>query len=462
MKRYRFDRRGPLAIAAASLGQEFDAAPAPAVGQQGPIGIVPIRGPLTHHSDGVWDSYDAIKSRVALALASQATCVVLDIDSPGGDVSGCFEASSEIMAMAAAAGKPLYAYANGAVMSGAYVLACAAETLHVSQETLVGSIGVIAVTMDATEADRQMGLKFNIITSGARKADGNPHIPLSDEARAAIQAQTDSFAELFHGLVAERRGLSIEEVRAFEADITNGQKAVDKRLADGVATMSEFLALVASGGIGGSAAMNKETRVDYKELVAALRALAEGDDEEQSKKATAALVAMGEEEAPESEKKEDKKEGEQPDEKKKDEAQAAASAPTVSAASTQAAASVAAENVELRQRIDRLEISALIEKRTDLSASVRAWLLSVDVTTAKGFLASAGKMTAPRNDKPAQGKMGPALLEGRDREDLDKGMGLRPASASAPTRLEDGSFIIHVERPSEVRARLAAQKGARS
>ncbi|WP_437948666.1 S49 family peptidase [Sorangium sp. So ce296] len=462
MKRYRFERRGVLALAASAWGQEFDAAQAPAVAQEGPVAVVQIRGPLTHHSDWFCDSYDAIKARVGAALASPAAKVALRITSPGGDVAGCFETATELRAMAARAGKSLHAYADGQASSAAYALACAADSIHLSAETLVGSIGTLAGTVDCTEADAQMGVKFHLFTSGARKADGNPHQPMSEEAAAEIQRQVDEFAELFYAHVCERRGVSVEHVRGMEARQYSGQTAVEKRLADGVTTWSGFLAMVARGGAGGAAA--KESRVEYEEMVKALRALAEGDDEEQAKKAKAALVALGEEEAEGEPKKDEgeekaKAEDEPKKDEKKEEAKAAASAGAPSAA-TAAAAAVAAENVELKARLDRLEISAMLDKRPDLSAAVRKWCLAQTPDVARSFLEQASKPTAQRHEKASQPKAGPALLEGRERDELDEGMGIRKAGASGPSKDEYGRFTIKVETPAQTRARLAAQKGA--
>lgn len=456
MKRYRFERRGVLALAASAWGQEFDAAQAPAVAQEGPVAVVTIRGPLTQHSDWFCDSYDAIKARVGAALASPAAKVALRITSPGGDVAGCFEAAAEIRAMAAAAGKPLHAYADGQASSAAYALACAADTIHLSSETLVGSVGVIAGTIDCTAADAQMGVKFHLFTSGARKADGNPHLQMSEEAAAEIQRQVDEFGELFCAHVAARRGVSVEHVRGMEARQYSGQTAVEKRLADGVTTWSGFLAMVARGGAGGAAA--KESRVEYEEMVKALRALAEGDDEEQAKKAKAALVALGEEEAEDDE--EPKKDEEKSKAEDEEKAKAKAARAGASSAATAAAAAVAAENVELKARLDRLEISAMLDKRPDLSAAVRKWCLAQTPDVARSFLEQASKPTAQRHEKASQPKAGPALLEGRERDELDEGMGIRKAGASGPSKDEHGRFTINVETPAQTRARLAAQKGA--
>src|SRR5262245_17775725 len=76
-----------VAFVPASASEPFERA------CSGTVAIVRISGPLMHHRDCFFDSYDAIRARVTLALASDAHAVALLIDSPGGVVSGAFDAS---------------------------------------------------------------------------------------------------------------------------------------------------------------------------------------------------------------------------------------------------------------------------------------------------------------------------------------------------------------------------------
>jgi hypothetical protein len=52
---------------------------------------------------------------------------------------------------------------------------------------------------------------------------------------------------------------------------------------------------------------------------------------------------------------------------------------------------------------------------------------------------------------------GPALLTGRDREEMDRAMGLATVSAKGPGLGADGTFTLGTETPSQLRARLARQ-----
>lgn len=79
------------------------------------------------------------------------------------------------------------------------------------------------------------GLSWTLIHAGARKTNSNPAgQPLSPRATAAIQADVDHLYDALVALVAGNRGLGADAVRATEAAIYRGHKAVTAGLADRV------------------------------------------------------------------------------------------------------------------------------------------------------------------------------------------------------------------------------------
>jgi ClpP class serine protease len=83
-----------------------------------------------------------------------------------------------------------------------------------------------------------------IISAGKFKGEGNEFAPLSDEARAAIQADVDTFYSMFVDAVAKGRGVSTKEVRAGfgEGRMATARAAVSLGMADKIATLDETLA----------------------------------------------------------------------------------------------------------------------------------------------------------------------------------------------------------------------------
>lgn len=212
------------------------------------IAVVPVLGPLVARGDWLTELFGAsvygeVGEAVEAALADPSVRgVVMEIDSPGGEVAGMFDLADRLGALRQSAGKPLWAVASESATSAAYAIASAAERIYVTRTGEVGSIGVVAAHVDQSGADAKAGLAWTFIHAGARKVDANPHEPLSDPARAAIQADVDALYGELVGLVARNRTLAPEAVRATEAAIYRGRAGVALGLADRIGTVETALA----------------------------------------------------------------------------------------------------------------------------------------------------------------------------------------------------------------------------
>lgn len=206
------------------------------------VGYVRIHGPLFPRYDiYTWwfggTAYDVITAAVGMLAADAGVAqIVLDIDSNGGRVQGCFECSRAIAA--ARASKPITAYVNDAGFSAGYALACAASRIVITDTAGVGSIGVIGTHVDFSRMLESAGVKYTLITSGEKKADLSPTAPLSDRARAELQDEINRLGELFFALVAEHRGLDADAIRALQAGTYYGPAAVSAGLADEVGALT--------------------------------------------------------------------------------------------------------------------------------------------------------------------------------------------------------------------------------
>lgn len=308
--RRRYDRQGTLAIEPKAFFWMFDPPKEREIQTIGDAAIVEIRGPLDHHSGWWCDSYDAIRERVKDACESTAGHVVLKIDSPGGDVSGCFETARAIRKLCADAGKTLLAYVDGRACSAAYALACTASRILVPETGFVGSVGVISTRIDVTAYDQKEGLRYAITTSGARKADGNPHKPITDGESAATQTIVDSLAEVFFDFVEDMRGLPSEQVAALEAGVFHGAQAVEAGLADEVMSFDELLEAIESGAFAKEKETMKTSKISAARAALEEAAKGEGAEAEKAKRALKALGAEREDEDESAESDEDKPDAE--------------------------------------------------------------------------------------------------------------------------------------------------------
>jgi signal peptide peptidase SppA len=232
-------------MAATEPGHEGPlAAASPASRREDSVAVVPVLGLLTQRG-GVINSVRTQSVAVLAATVSQlsrdegVSAIVLDVDSPGGEVFGVPEAAAAIRAARAA--KPIVAVANSEAGSAAYYLASQATELVVTPSGLVGSIGVFAAHEDKSKALEQEGRKVTLISAGKYKTEGNPFEPLGDEARAARQVQVDRYYGMFVQDVARGRGVNMDRVRnGFgEGRMVGAKDAVEQGMADHVGTLQD-------------------------------------------------------------------------------------------------------------------------------------------------------------------------------------------------------------------------------
>lgn len=206
------------------------------------VAVIPITGGLIYRGYG-WSwrtTYNDIRQQLRAALADpEVDSILLDIDSPGGEVAGCFDLVDEIHA--ARGQKPIIASANESAYSAAYAIASAADKLYLSRTAGVGSVGVIAIHYQQAKLEADVGVKYTAIYAGARKNDFSVHEALSKEGAATIQASVDRTYDLFASTVARNRGIEVDAIKKLEAGIFDGDTAIDAGLADEVKPFAEVM-----------------------------------------------------------------------------------------------------------------------------------------------------------------------------------------------------------------------------
>jgi len=232
------------------------------------VAVISILGGLTYRGYGwYWQtSYIDIREEFRTAMKDpNVKAIILDIDSPGGEVAGVFDLVDEIYQ--ARGSKPIYAVANENALSAAYAIASAADKVFLSRTACVGSVGVIAVHVDQSKHDQEEGLKYTAVYAGERKNDFSPHSPLGKEAKSSLQDTVDSFYDLFVGTVARNRGISEDSVRNTKALTYTGAEAVSAGLADGILSWDEIVLKVGNDMQGGVQMKIDELRAGVSSLL---------------------------------------------------------------------------------------------------------------------------------------------------------------------------------------------------
>ena len=242
---HRLLAAGPLAVMRDVAGQY--------VQQLGTVAVVPLYGFITQKPNALtkfgWmtSAEQFVQVNEALASDNGVSAIVWDVDSPGGSVFGLPEAADKLMSLRGR--KKVYAVANPLMASAAYWLACCADKVFASPSSLTGSIGVYVVHDDYSKANEIAGVKPTYISAGKYKTDGNPDEPLSESARASIQAGVDGTYAAFVAAVSRARGVTPAKVRAGfgQGDVLQAGPAVAAGLADKVASLAGVLAFLKAG-----------------------------------------------------------------------------------------------------------------------------------------------------------------------------------------------------------------------
>ena len=217
----------------------------------GGAAVIPICGTLVQKTGTLrpysgMTGYDGIRVNLTMALDDpNVDAIVLDIDSPGGEVAGCFDLVDAIYR--ARGVKPIWAILNEMACSAAYAIASAADRITVPRTGVTGSIGVILMHVEWSRALAANGVTVTIIQYGDRKSDGADSKPLDDSALTRFQSDIDTMGDLFVATVARNRGLDAAAVRDQQAMTYLGQSGVAAGLADAVmAPDAAFRALLAT------------------------------------------------------------------------------------------------------------------------------------------------------------------------------------------------------------------------
>ena len=215
------------------------------------VAVIPVSGTLIHNLGIIqpfWGmtGYDGIITRVQVAISDpEVKGILLVMDTPGGEVAGCFDAAQTIRALAQEGGKPLWAVADDMACSAGMAIASAADRRLITQSAVMGSVGVVMAHQSYEGLLKENGVKVTLIHSGAHKVDGNPYEDLSADVLAAFQEKSDSLRQEFAALVSTHTGLSVDAVLATEAKTYRGQEAIDIGFADQLVNGNEAIAIFA-------------------------------------------------------------------------------------------------------------------------------------------------------------------------------------------------------------------------
>lgn len=190
--------------------------------------------------DGVID-YDGENSarRVNAALRRafedpRTAGVVLEINSPGGSPVQSALVFEEIRRLREAhPATELHVVVGEVCASGGYYIAAAADKIHVSQASLVGSIGVLVDGFGFVGAMHKLGIERRLFAAGQNKGFMDSFSPVAQRERDHLQGLLNQIHEQFIAAVKLGRGERLaDDPSLFSGLIWTGQQAIGLGLAD--------------------------------------------------------------------------------------------------------------------------------------------------------------------------------------------------------------------------------------
>ena len=201
------------------------------------VALITMRGLISSSIPGTVGDSMVDDMRAALQQAREddrVKAIVLEIDSPGGEVTASDAIYSAVVK--ARARKPVVVYMDSLAASGGYYVSCGGKFLMASDTTITGSIGVIIQTLNYEQLFNKVGLASVIFKSGKFKDMLNGARPITPEERELVQSFIMKTYDKFLGIVATERNLSADLLRNTIADgrILSGQEAFESKLIDGL------------------------------------------------------------------------------------------------------------------------------------------------------------------------------------------------------------------------------------
>jgi protease-4 len=214
-------------------------------GNNDKIAVITMRGLISSSLPGNVGDSMVDDMRAALQQArddDNVRAVVLEIDSPGGEVT----ASDVIynLVVKTRAKKPVVVYMDSLAASGGYYVACGGKYLMANETTITGSIGVIIQTLNYEQLFNKIGLASVVFKSGKFKDMLNGARPITPEERDYVQSFVMKTYDKFLGIVAKERNVPADVLRNTVADgrILSGKDALDNKLIDGLGQIEDAFA----------------------------------------------------------------------------------------------------------------------------------------------------------------------------------------------------------------------------
>jgi signal peptide peptidase SppA len=186
---------------------------------------------------------DEINQAIEEAFAPKnLAAVILKINSPGGSPVQSELISNKISRLAKKKNIKIYAFAEDVAASGGYWIACCADKIFAANNSIIGSIGVIAAGFGFEKAIEKLGIDRRIYTRGKTKSILDPFQPEKESDITILYKAQEAIYNNFKNEVLKTRIIedkNLEEV--FSGAFWAAIDAKNLGLIDDILNIEEFL-----------------------------------------------------------------------------------------------------------------------------------------------------------------------------------------------------------------------------
>ncbi len=209
------------------------------------IAVVPVSGLIFSGSGtglGGGTAEWVVDALEAAIEDESVKAVILEVDSPGGTITGSDLIHRQVE-LTREAGVKVVAFFRNIAASGGYYVAAPADRIVAYPTAITGSIGVILQTFNVSGLFEKLGVEAVTVKSGEYKDLGSAFRSPTDEERAILQSVADEAYERFVGVVAKGRGMTLEDARAIaDGRILTAKQAEAAGLVDALGSFDDAIA----------------------------------------------------------------------------------------------------------------------------------------------------------------------------------------------------------------------------
>lgn len=185
--------------------------------------------------------------RISKAIAEarkdeKVKAIVLRVNSPGGSALASDVIWREVVL--AKKVKPVVVSMGDVAASGGYYIACAANKIYASPNTITGSIGVFGVMFNGQKfLNNKLGITIDTVKTGKHSDLGSIYRPLTADERAVIQQEVEHVYDVFTKKVAEGRKKTQAEIDSIgQGRVWSGTDAMKIGLIDAFGGLNDAIA----------------------------------------------------------------------------------------------------------------------------------------------------------------------------------------------------------------------------